>query len=148
LFAVWLAHDTGRSERRHGRADARSPFDHWAYDQTDGTVETTSITDAVLWRRPHDAVALALAGDSDEERRGVTDQLLDAALADRAGSFIVLAHLVKTSQAAVEEAEIVGSPIPVAAAARFLASPRLERFVARAVSESADFVRTGAPPKR
>ena len=148
LFAVWLAYDTGRSERRHGRAGARAPLDHWAYDQTNGTIETASITDAVLWRRPHEAVALALAGDSDQQRQAVTGQLLDAALADRAGSFIVLAHLVKTSQAAVEEAEVVGSPIPVAAAARFLAAPRLERFVARAVSESADFIRTGAPPKR
>ncbi len=104
---------------------------------------TRSVTPC-LWRRPDDAVSLALRGDHDV----VANQLLDASLADRAGSFIVVAHLVKTAQAAVEESQRSGSPLPMAAAARFLAAPRLERFVARAAAESADFVRTGRPPKR
>jgi len=82
----------------------------------------------------------------------VSQQLLDASLADRAGSFIVVAHLVKTAQAAVEETQRAGEGadghLPLAAAARFLAAPRLERFVARNVAESADVVRTGHPPKR
>ncbi len=140
LYSVWLAFDTGRSERRHGRAVARRSLDGWVGDET----AVDSIGDAVLWRRPDDAVGLALRGRADV----VADQLLDASLADRAGSFIVVAHLVKTAQAAVEESRRSGSPLPMAAAARFLAAPRLERFVARAVSESADFVRTGRPPKR
>jgi nitrite reductase/ring-hydroxylating ferredoxin subunit len=140
LFSVWLAYDTGRSERRHDRATTARPIDHWA-----GLVpESASINEAVLWHRPDDAVALALTQGNDE----VATNLLDAALADRAGSFIVLAHLVKTAQAAIEESEVSGSALPMAAAARFLAAPRLERFVARAAAESADFVRTGRPPKR
>ncbi|MDH4276666.1 MAG: Rieske 2Fe-2S domain-containing protein [Acidimicrobiia bacterium] len=140
LYAVWLAFDTGRSERRHGRAGARRRIDGWVGEspQLDG------IGAAVLWRRPDDAVTLALSGDPGV----VADQLLDASLADRAGSFIVVAHLVKTAQAAVEESTRSGSPLPMAAAARFLAAPRLERFVARSAVESADFVRTGRPPKR
>lgn len=140
LFSVWLAYDTGRSERRHDRATTARPIDHWA-----GLVpESASINEAVLWHRPDDAVALALTQGNDE----VATNLLDAALADRAGSFIVLAHLVKTAQAAIEESAVSGSALPMAAAARFLAAPRLERFVARAAAESADFVRTGRPPKR
>ncbi|MDH3299762.1 MAG: Rieske 2Fe-2S domain-containing protein [Acidimicrobiia bacterium] len=140
LYAVWLAFDTGRSERRHGRAGARRPLD----DRVGDSPAVDSIGDAVLWRRPDDAVTLALSGDAGV----VADQLLDASLADRAGSFIVVAHLVKTAQAAAEESARSGSPLPMAAAARFLAAPRLERFVARSVAESADFVRTGRPPKR
>ncbi len=140
LFAVWLAFDTGRSERRHGRAGARRPSDDWV----GASPQVGSIGDAVLWRRPDDAVTLSLS----EPHHVVADQLLDASLADRAGSFIVVAHLVKTAQAAVEESNRSGSPLPMAAAARFLAAPRLERFVARSVAESADFVRTGRPPKR
>ncbi len=140
LFAVWLAFDTGRSERRHGRAVAHRPLDDWV----GGSRDVDTIGDAVLWRRPDDAVTLALSGEADL----VADQLLDASLADRAGSFIVVAHLVKTAQAAVEESVRSGSALPMAAAARFLAAPRLERFVARSVTESADFVRTGRPPRR
>ena len=60
----------------------------------------------------------------------------------------MVAHVVKLSQAAREEAEATGSNLPLAAAARFAAAPRLERFVARNVAEAIDFVRTGTPPKR
>jgi nitrite reductase/ring-hydroxylating ferredoxin subunit len=147
LFAVWLAYDTGRSERRHDRAAARAPLDHWVDENigaTTGGTAIETIDDAVVWRRPEEAVALALTAD----RSAVAEQLRDASLADRAGSFIVMAHLVKTSQAAIEEANVLDSPVPLAAAARFLAAPRLERFVARASAESADFIRTGSPPKR
>ncbi len=140
LFAVWLAFDTGRSERRHDRAEARRPSDDWI----PSSIGTDSIGEAVLWRRPDDAVGLALTSDADTVAR----QLRDASLADRAGSFIVVAHLVKTAQAAIEESQRSGSPLPLAAAARFLAAPRLERFVAQATAESAEFVRTGRPPKR
>ena len=52
------------------------------------------------------------------------------------------------TQAAREEAEFTGSPLPLAAAARYAAAPRLERFVARNVAEAQAFVRTGRPPKR
>ncbi len=147
LFAVWLAFDTGRSERRHDRANAAAPEGHWAegvLEERGQGLQVDTLADAVIWRRPDDAVALALT----QSRDTVADGLLDASLADRAGSFIVMAHLVKTSQAAIQEADVIGSALPLAAASRFLAAPRLERFVARSAAESADFVRTGAPPKR
>ncbi|NNF54218.1 MAG: Rieske (2Fe-2S) protein [Acidimicrobiales bacterium] len=69
-------------------------------------------------------------------------------LDDAAGSFIVLAHLVKTSQAALEESITLGSSVPLQAADRFVHGQRRERFVGRAVSESLSFVRTGKPPVR
>lgn len=174
LFATWLLFDTGRSERRRGvhdrwhdpaRATIEAELD--AIDRPGDPAEqrpspsvgaiarpgdtTTStgvvaepMAKAVAYRRPSDAVALAAEQPLDV----VGDALASAALQDRAGSFIVVAHLVKTVQAARAEADVLGSPLPLMAAARFVASPRLERFVARNVNESLDFVRTGRPPRR
>jgi nitrite reductase/ring-hydroxylating ferredoxin subunit len=56
--------------------------------------------------------------------------LCRAALEDRAGSWIVTAHLIKTTSAAVAESAETGSAAPRAAAARFVAAPRREVFVA------------------
>ncbi len=61
-------------------------------------------------------------------------------LLDGTGAFIVQAHAVKTSVAATEEAVRLGSSVPLDAAAHFLASPKLERFVASAVTRSIDFL--------
>ena len=47
-----------------------------------------------------------------------------------------------------QEAEVIGSDLPLLATGRFLAAPRLERFVSRNVNESLDFVNTGRPPTR
>ena len=134
LFTAFLCHDTGRAER-WGWQDPTTP----ALEPRPGDV-----AHAVLDERPDDAVAHALAGDPAE----IGEALVRASLADRAAAWIVVAHVVKLSQAAREEAEATGSNLPLAAAARFAAAPRLERFVARNVAEAIDFVRTGTPPKR
>lgn len=133
LYAAWLAHDSGRAERRLGVA--ASP--EWSPAPGD-------IRRAVRTYDPDTAVAAALAGTIDE----VHDALIRAALDDRSGAFIVVAHLVKTAHAAAEEARSTGSMLPLAGAARFIAAPRTERFVAAAVSEAIDFVTTGRPPRR
>jgi len=52
----------------------------------------------------------------------------------------VHAHAVKTSRAASIEATRTGSALPLNAAARFLAAPKLERFVAATVERSIDFL--------
>ena len=132
LWAVWLCHDTGRAEREHGVA-------------SEPVVEPTTGDLATLIRRGHEAEALAAiaAGGG-----AVADELIDAALADGAGSFIVTAHLIKLTRASIEEHEVSGSLLPLLAAGRYLAAPRLERFVSRNVAESLDFVHTGRPPKR
>lgn len=61
-------------------------------------------------------------------------------LLDGTSAFIVHAHAVKMSVAATEEALRLGSSIPLDATARFIAAPKLERFVARTVTESIDFL--------
>lgn len=67
------------------------------------------------------------------------------ALDDTTTAFIVHAHVVKTTRAAAEEAARLGSTRPLEAAARFLSSPKLERFVAATVTRSIDFLSGRAP---
>jgi len=61
-------------------------------------------------------------------------------LLDGTTAFIVHAHAVKTSVAATEEAVRTGDPAPLDATARFMAAPKLERFVAATVQRSIDFL--------
>ncbi|MDJ0771079.1 MAG: Rieske 2Fe-2S domain-containing protein [Ilumatobacter sp.] len=62
------------------------------------------------------------------------------ALLDGTTAFIVHAHAVKTSVAATEEAVRLDSAVPLDAVARFMAAPKLERFVAATVARSIDFL--------
>ena len=67
------------------------------------------------------------------------------ALDDTTTAFIVHAHAVKTSRAASEEAARTGSMRPLEAVARFMAAPKLERFVAATVTRSIDFLSGRVP---
>jgi hypothetical protein len=67
------------------------------------------------------------------------------ALLDGTSAFIVHAHAVKTSVAATHEALRIGSSAPLDATARFMAAPKLERFVAATVTRSIDFLSGKAP---
>ncbi len=62
------------------------------------------------------------------------------ALLDGTTAFIVHAHAVKMSVAATEEATRLGTSAPLDATARFMAAPKLERFVAATVTRSIDFL--------
>ena len=62
------------------------------------------------------------------------------ALLDGTSAFIVHAHAVKMSVAATEEALRLGDTRPLDATARFIAAPKLERFVAATVTRSIDFL--------
>jgi nitrite reductase/ring-hydroxylating ferredoxin subunit len=141
LYTAWLAHDSGRNERRRGVAaaelEATRPVAIVA-------TEPDQIRKAVQRFDYDRAAGLALGGTIDD----VTDQLTRAAFDDRSGAFIVVAHLIKTALAAGQEAAATGSMLPLAGAARFIAAPRIERFIAAAVHESIDFVTTGRPPRR
>ncbi len=66
--------------------------------------------------------------------------LQQESLLDGTSAFIVHAHAVKMSVAATAEALRLDSTIPLDATARFFAAPKLERFVARTVTESIDFL--------
>ena len=70
------------------------------------------------------------------------------AMDDCGGSFIMVTHLVKLTEAARDESHTSGSRLRLAAAARFVHSPRGERFAAVAAAESLDFASTGRPPTR
>jgi nitrite reductase/ring-hydroxylating ferredoxin subunit len=131
FFAAFQCHYSGRAEWRRPAGPSVPPVDAAVGD----------VAAAIEDRRAGDAVAFALGSPF----ANVCDGLERAALADRAGSFIVAAHLVKTSHAAVAEATSIGSPVPLAAAARFAAAPRLERFVAESVARSIDFLSGRGP---
>jgi nitrite reductase/ring-hydroxylating ferredoxin subunit len=62
------------------------------------------------------------------------------ALLDGTTAFIVHAHAVKMSVAATEEAMRLTDTRPLDATARFIAAPKLERFVAATVTRSIDFL--------
>ena len=77
--------------------------------------------------------------------RAYGESLQDEALLDGTTAFIVHAHAVKTSVAATSEALRMGSSLPLDATARFMAAPKLERFVAATVTRSIDFLSGKAP---
>jgi nitrite reductase/ring-hydroxylating ferredoxin subunit len=72
-------------------------------------------------------------------------ELQRQSLLDGSSAFIVHAHAVKTSRAAALEAGRSGSTLPLDATARFLAAPKLERFVAATVARSIDFLNGKVP---
>ena len=67
-------------------------------------------------------------------------ELQRQSMLDGTTAFIVHAHAVKTSRAAAIESARSGSTLPLDATARFLAAPKLERFVAATVARSIDFL--------
>jgi hypothetical protein len=75
-----------------------------------------------------------------EDLTAYGDALQRDSLLDGTTAFIVHAHAVKTSRAAAYEAHRSGSRAPLDAVARFMAAPKLERFVAATVTRSIDFL--------
>lgn len=134
LWTVLMAHDSGRAEKRRPWT-AVTP----ALEPKQGDLRA-----AVEAGAAEEAAALALGLDAEDAGR----QLERAALSDLAGSFIVSAHLVKTAHAARREAAEVGSNLPLAAAARFCASPRVERFVGSSTAEAIHLAQRGTPLER
>jgi hypothetical protein len=102
LFALWLAHWTGRHEWHTDIGQRHVP--------TVGDIETAS------------------------------SNLIHASLTDGSGSFIVAAHAIKTSVAARDEARRTGSLLPLQATHRFVHARKMERFVARSVTEATEFL--------
>jgi nitrite reductase/ring-hydroxylating ferredoxin subunit len=90
----------------------------------------------------------AVAAAFSEPNADVGDALVRASLDDRSGALIVVAHHVKVARAAIREAEATGSRLPLAAAARFIAAPARQRFVANGVARARHFLTTGSPPPR
>lgn len=124
FHAAWLVQWTGQF-------DERSPGPRRGRPQPHPTQDAAEVHRAIARRDPDAAVALVdgYAGPRAELERS----LIRAAVEDHSTAPIMVAHVVKTARAAVEESRALGdgpgSAEPIAAAARFLASPKRERFV-------------------
>jgi nitrite reductase/ring-hydroxylating ferredoxin subunit len=131
FHAAWFVQWTGRLDVRD---PAPPPLAHATEDADD-------VFRAIVARDPDAAVALV------EGYEGPADRL-EAALGrgaaeDHSVAPIMVAHTVKTAQAAIVESRALGEDrarAPIAAAARFLASPKRERFVYQATLEAVSFV--------
>ena len=88
----------------------------------------------------HTVVGEPAVVDLDGDIAAAGAELQRQSLLDGTSAQIVAAHAVKTSMAATRESLHLGSPIPLQAAKRFIESPKLERFVARTVQVSLDFL--------
>jgi nitrite reductase/ring-hydroxylating ferredoxin subunit len=124
FHAAWFVQWTGQFDARdlgagHGRPAPRPTEDAGAVRQAIG-------------RRDPDA-AVAMVDGFTGPRAELERALIQAAAEDHSTAPIMVAHVVKTAQAAVAESRALGpgprSAEPIAAAARFLASPKRERFV-------------------
>ena len=100
------------------------------------------MTGAIDRRDPDGAVA---AVNGFEGPRDALDRAVaQAASRDTTAAPIMVAHSVKTARAAIVESAAMGEGpggrAPIAAAARFLDSPKRERFVYKATLEAIAFV--------
>jgi nitrite reductase/ring-hydroxylating ferredoxin subunit len=145
-----LLDDFGWLDITHGITYAHAARWHHHHSPGPDTVRLVMFTAFLAqWTGRHEwhtAVGPAHEGRSfDDSVSEAADALQREALLDNAASFIVYAHGVKTGRAAALEARRSGSTLPLQAVARFLDSPRQERFVAASVARSIDFVAGRTP---
>jgi hypothetical protein len=114
----------------------------------DGVVETPTaggdLRRSILGGDAAGAMGAVAAGEV-EALRGV---FMDLCLEDRAVRPIVIAHRMKTTLAAFQLHARTGSRTPLAALARWFASPGRERWSTRRVREAIRLVTEGKPPVR
>jgi hypothetical protein len=99
--------------------------------------DADAILKAIRRRDPDQAVALVKGYDG--PAAPLRTALTQAAAEDNSTASIMVAHAVKTTTAAIAESRQAGSA-PLAAAARFLAAPKRERFVYQATLDAIDFI--------
>lgn len=94
---------------------------------------------AIRKRDPDQAVALIKGYDG--PAAPLETALTQAAAEDNSTASIMVAHAVKTTTAAIAESRMgAAGRTPLAAAARFLAAPKRERFVYQATLDAIDFI--------
>jgi len=139
FHAAWFVQWTGQFDERNPGPGRGRPQPH-------ATQDAAEVHRAIVRRDPDAAAALA-AGYTGP-RAELERSLIRAAAEDHSTAPIMVAHVVKTAQAAVEESRALGagpgSAEPIAAAARFLASPKRERFVFQSTLEAITTLR-GVP---
>jgi nitrite reductase/ring-hydroxylating ferredoxin subunit len=138
FHAAWFVQWTGQFDERNGRA---RPAPH-------RTEDASAIHRAIVDRDPDAAVALVDGYEG--PREDLERSLAKAAGEDHSVAPIMVAHVVKTAQAAIQESRALGNAPgatePIAAAARFLASPKRERFVFQATLEAIAVMRGETKP--
>ena len=124
FHAAWFVQWTGQFDERNPGSDLGRPRPH-------PTQDPAEVHRAIASRDPE--AAMALVDGYTGPRAELERALIRAAAEDHSTAPIMVAHVVKTARAAVEESRALGdgpeSAEPIAAAARFLASPKRERFV-------------------
>jgi nitrite reductase/ring-hydroxylating ferredoxin subunit len=96
-----------------------------------------AVLKAIRKRDPDQAVSLVKGYDGPAAL--LETALTQAAAEDNSTASIMVAHAVKTTTAAICESR-AGGRAPLAAAARFLAAPKRERFVYQATLDAIDFI--------
>ncbi len=99
--------------------------------------DADAVLTAIRKRDPDQAVALVKGYDG--PAAPLETALTQAAAEDNSTASIMVAHAVKTTTAAIGESR-AGGRAPLAAAARFLAAPKRERFVYQATLDAIDFI--------
>ncbi len=139
FHAAWFVQWTGQFDVRGAGPAGGRPAPH-------PTGDASEVHRAIVRRDP--AAALALASGYTGPRGDLERALITAAAEDHSTAPIMVAHVVKTAQAAVQESRALGDgpagAEPIAAAARFLASPKRERFVRQSTLEAISTLR-GVP---
>jgi nitrite reductase/ring-hydroxylating ferredoxin subunit len=134
FHAAWFVQWTGQFDQRDP-APARPPGHR--------TDDAGQLHRAIARKDPEAAVA-AVAGYSGP-RADLERSLIKSAAEDHSTAPIMVAHVVKTAQAAVSESRALGSgphaAEPIAAAARFLASPKRERFAVQSTMDAISTLR-------
>lgn len=127
LHAAWFVQWTSKFDA------AKLPAPVQPYQGSDAD----AVLKAIRKRDPDQAVALVKGyhGPAASLRTALTQ----AAAEDNSTASIMVAHAVKTTTAAIAESRQAG-PAPLAAAARFLAAPKRERFVYQATLDAIDFI--------
>ncbi len=132
FHAVWFVQWTGQ-------LDAKEVAPPIAPHVTDDPEEVFT---AIVSRDP--VAAVATINGYEGPRQPLEAALGRAAAEDHSVAPIMVAHTVKTAQASIVESRALGehpdARAPMAAAARFLASPKRERFVYQATLEAISFI--------
>jgi nitrite reductase/ring-hydroxylating ferredoxin subunit len=129
LHAAWFVQWTSRFDAK-GEPAPVEPFPGSDAD---------AVLASIRKRDPDQAVALVKGYDG--PAAPLEKALTQAAAEDNSTASIMVAHAVKTTTAAIAESRADGAGrAPLAAAARFLAAPKRERFVYQATLEAIDFI--------
>ncbi|GEM_PF-138731 len=148
VHAAWFVQWTGQFDERRapaGRAAGGAARAGWSRPGT-RRAGAPELREAIARRDPEAAVALVTGYSG--PRAELERSLVQAAAEDHSAAPIMVAHVIKTAHAAVSESRALGegpaSAEPLAAAARFLASPKRERFVVQSVLDAMTTLR-GVP---